>query len=146
MGLMESKNGSGVGFKTLVLETRQFSRDAALRTAYWFSKDLYVEFPPSADESTFTVILRAKNLVPTLDDPKPRSLATLVAEFQNSLVDSELRVRVQKETSAVRELLLAKAFAEAGVLEEGPPGSFHDPVLAAEKATTPNLVTISSKK
>ena len=130
---------------TLVLEVGQFSRDAALRAAYWFSKDLHIEFPPSETESTYSVILKAKTNLPMLDDPKPKSLDELVSEFQNSLVDFELRVRVQKETSSVRELLLAKAFAEAGVLEDNPPGSFDDPVLTAEKSN-PHLIRISPKE
>lgn len=131
---------------TLVLDAGQFSRDAALRSAYWFSKDLHIEFSDCETESSYSVTLKAKTNLPMLDDPKPKPLAELVSEFQNALVDFELRVRVQKETSAVRELLLAKAFAEAGVLEDNPPGSFYDPVLTAEKSATPDLVTINQKE
>jgi His-Xaa-Ser system protein HxsD len=145
MELSETK-GIAAASITLQLETCQFSRDAALRAAYWFSKDLYVEFPPSEGELTFAVVLKAKNTIPTLDDPKPKTLGQLASEFQNALVDSELRVRVQKETSAVRELLIAKAFAEAGVLEDDPPGSFDDPVLSAERLPKSNLVTITPKE
>jgi hypothetical protein len=36
-----------LGVTTLVLESCQFSRDAVLRAAYWFSRDLDIEFPPS---------------------------------------------------------------------------------------------------
>jgi His-Xaa-Ser system protein HxsD len=131
---------------TLVLEACQFSRDAVLRAAYWFSRDLYIEFPASEADSTFTVILRPKTTAPSLDDPDPKSLADLASEFQNALVDSELRVRVQRETLAVRELLIAKAFAEAGVLEDNPPGSFCDPVLSAQENSGPKFITISPKK
>lgn len=130
---------------TLVLDPVQFSRDAALRAAYWFSKDLNIEFPVSADQSTYTVVLAARVTIPTLDDPSPRPLSELVAEFQNALIDAELRVRVQKETAAVRELIIAKAFTESGVLEDDPPGSFHDPVLSAEKHVTQDLITITPK-
>jgi His-Xaa-Ser system protein HxsD len=145
---MELSKATGVEAvsTTLVLETRQFSRDAALRAAYWFANDLYVEFSPSESESTYSVVLKAKNTIPTLDNPSPKSLVQLVSEFQTALVDSELRVRVQRETAAVRELIIAKAFAEAGVLEDGPPGSFDDPVLAAEKGSNSTLVTINPKK
>jgi His-Xaa-Ser system protein HxsD len=145
MGSSEGLGGAPDSI-TLVLEINQFSRDAALRTAYWFSRDLHIEFPPSETESTYSVTLKAKTNLPMLDDPKPKSLQELVSEFQNSLVDFELRVRVQKETASVRELLLAKAFAEAGVLEDNPPGSFDDPVLTAEKSTKPHLITISPKE
>jgi len=131
------------GSLTLTLDSRQFSRDAALKAAYWFSKDLYIDFPPSATEKMFEVVLRAKYPTPTLDNPAPKALDELASEFRNALIDSELRIQVQRETSGVRELLLAKAFAEAGVLESSPPGSFSDPVLAVPKKTpTSDLVVI----
>jgi His-Xaa-Ser system protein HxsD len=128
---------------TLTLDSRQFSREAALKAAYWFSKDLYIDFPPSATEHLFEVVLRAKYPTPTLDNPAPNTLDELASEFRNALIDSELRIQVQRETSGVRELLLAKAFAEAGVLESSPPGSFSDPVLAVSETTrTSDLVVI----
>ena len=128
---------------TLTLDSRQFSREAALKAAYWFTKDLYIDFPPSETVHLFGVILRAKCPTPTLDNPAPRTLDVLASEFRNALIDSELRIQVQRETSAVRELLLAKAFAEAGVLESSPPGSFSDPVLAVPETTrTSDLVVI----
>jgi len=120
---------------TLRLDCRQFSREAALRAAYWLTKDLYIEFPPGESEHTFEVVLRSKCSAPTLENPVPKALDELASEFRNALIDSELRIQVQRETSAVRELLLAKAFAEAGVLESSPPGSFSDPVLAVGDTT-----------
>lgn len=129
-----------------MLESCQFSRDAALRAAYWFSRDLDIEFPPSESEFIYTVVLKLKTALPMLDDPKPKSLDELAAEFQNALIDAELRIRIQKETSSVRELLLAKAFAEAGVLEDNPPGSFDDPVQSAQQNKQSNLVTITPKE
>ncbi len=128
---------------TLTLDSRQFSREAALKAAYWFTKDLYIDFPPSATEHSFDVVLRPKCSVPTLDNPAPRTLGELVCEFRNALIDSQLRIQVERETSGVRELLLAKAFAEAGVLESSPTGSFSDPVLAVGEPTrTSDLVVI----
>lgn len=129
----------------LRIDSRQVSRDAALRAAYWFTKELYIEFPPSESDRTFEAILRLKDSVPTLDNPNPRSLGDLASEFHNALIDAELRVRVQRETSAVRELLLAKAFAEAGVLESNPPGSFVDPVLASEMSTGESELVVISR-
>lgn len=127
----------------LTIDSRQISRDAALRAAYWFTQNLNVEFPASEGEHTFEVVLRPK--APTLDNPVERQLRDLVAEFQNSLIDFELRVRVQNETAAIRELILAKAFAEAGVLEDPPVGSFNDPVLSGEDQVHSRLVKITEK-
>jgi His-Xaa-Ser system protein HxsD len=126
-------SGSEASF-TLTLDPRQFSREAALKAAYWFTKDLHIEFPPSETEHLFEVVLRAKCPTPTLDNPAPKKLNELVSEFRNALIDSELRIQVQRETSGIRELLLAKAFAEAGVMESSPPGAFSDPVLAVGEA------------
>lgn len=130
---------------TLTLDARQFSREAALKAAYWFTKDLNIEFPPSDTEHLFEVVLRAKCSSPTLDNPAPRTLNDLASEFRNALIDAELRIQVHRETAAVRELILAKAFAEAGVLESSPPGSFSDPVLARRETTGgSDLVVISA--
>jgi len=135
-----SPAGTGVSV-TITVDSRQFSRDAALKAAYWFTKELYIEFLPSPSEHCFDVILRSKSEVPTLEDPSPRSLDELASEFRNALIDAQLRVQVQRETSAIRELLLAKAFAESGVLENKPPGSFDDPVSAVAN-TASDLVVI----
>ena len=45
---------------TLTLDARQFCREAALKAAYWFTKDLNIEFPPSEREHLFEVVLRTK--------------------------------------------------------------------------------------
>ena len=126
----------------LNLNARQFSREAVVRASYWLSKDLHIDIPPCESEEIIQVILRPRSEVPTLDNPRPKSLEDLVVEFKDSLIDAELRVQVLRETSAVRELLLAKAFAEAGVLEDGPPGSFDDPV--STKSTTESPATLVS--
>lgn len=128
---------------SLTIDSRQISRDAALRAAYWLTQHLNVEFPASHAEHTFEVLLRPK--APTLESPVARPLPDLVDEFRTSLIDFELRVRVQNETAAIRELILAKAFAEAGVLEDQPVGSFNDPLLSGEDGLHSKLVKISEK-
>jgi His-Xaa-Ser system protein HxsD len=133
------------GEALLTIDSRVFSRDALLRALYWFSKDLYSEVSLSDDEQHFLVCLRLKQLVPTLENPKPPDLQALIADFQTALVDSELRVQIQKETAGVRELILAKAFSEAGVLEDVPPQRYEDPVLASHpREKTDSLLKILS--
>lgn len=129
----------------LNIDSRLFSREAVLRALYWFSKDLYSEVSFSEDRVQLQVRLRLKQSVPTLENPKPPDLGTLIAEFRTALVDSELRVQIQKETAGVRELILAKAFSEAGVLEDAPPLTYEDPVLASRpKEKTGSLLKILS--
>ena len=130
---------------TLTIDSRQISREAVLKSAYWFSKSLYIELPPASTETdSFQVVLTQKP--PTIEAPAVRPLEELIAEFQNSLIDSELRVRVQNETSAIRELILAKAFAEAGVLEDQPLGSFDDPVFSSQHNKNSNLSDVTKKE
>jgi hypothetical protein len=43
-------------------------------------------------------------------------------------LDFALRERVEAKTSGIRDLLLAKAFSESGVLEDEPEGVFGDTI------------------
>jgi hypothetical protein len=53
-------------------------------------------------------------------------------EFMSHAMDFALRERVTAKTSDVRDLLLAKAFSESGVLEERPQGVFGDAIEEAK--------------
>lgn len=81
---------------------------------------------------------------PTLAQPRPRRIDELLPDFFEALLDSQLRVEIQEQTAAVRELIIAKAFAESGVLEDPPPGTFEDPVDSRDQSKS-NLVQISNK-
>jgi hypothetical protein len=47
-------------------------------------------------------------------------------------MDFALREKVEAKTSGIRDLLLAKAFSESGVLEDRPEGVFGDKVEEAK--------------
>ena len=53
-------------------------------------------------------------------------------EMQGLAMDFALREHVTSKTSGVRDLLLAKAFSESGVLEEQPQGVFGDSLEEAK--------------
>jgi len=44
---------------------------------------------------------------------EPSALSSLVGEFANELIDQRVRADVANETRAIRELIVAQAFAEA---------------------------------
>jgi His-Xaa-Ser system protein HxsD len=46
----------------------------------------------------------------------------VAGEFANALLDQQLRLDVERETRTLRELIVAKAFAESGVFEDRPVG------------------------
>lgn len=125
---------------TISLSANFYSKESLLKAAYWLSNRAVVHVPES-DDGKFIVIIKLKQTTPTLDNPKQQNIEDLVDEFCNSIIDFELRHKVEIETAQVRQIILAKAFSESGVLEEEPPGSILDPV---EQSNPGNLVKIAS--
>jgi His-Xaa-Ser system protein HxsD len=115
------------GTAGLHIDESIYARDAVLRTSYWFTDRCYF-FISRPAQGTLLVTMRLKESRPTLEKPNPDVLQTVVGEFQNALLDQQLRIDIEKQTRAVRELLVAKAFSEAGELDDLPPGDFRDPV------------------
>jgi len=111
------------------------SVDALLKTCYWLSRDLVCGVTHDSAEYS-TVRLKAK---PTCEFP-PSEAQEL---FMSHALDFALRERVAAKTSDVRDLLLAKAFSESGVLEEQPQGVFGD---AVEESKPDGMFKILSNK
>jgi His-Xaa-Ser system protein HxsD len=117
------------GSVKLVIDNKLFSREAVIKAGYWATKDAFITFEHDTATEAIIVMLRAKvSDLPTLDNPKPITSSQLADQFENSLIDFQLREQIGKETSGVRELILTKAFAESGVFDDAPIGSPFDPV------------------
>ena len=127
---------------TISLDKKVYSKPAALRACYWFGRDLYCQVDEKNEVLEVTVTLRVSS--PTLDQPKVRKIDEWLPEIFDALLDSQLRVEIQAETAGVRELIIAKAFAESGVLEDPPPGTFVDPVTRND-AKAGDLIRINTK-
>jgi His-Xaa-Ser system protein HxsD len=116
-----------------------YSRDALLRASYWFTDRAYIRFlEPS--ESHLTVQIELKHQQATLENPRPIEIEELSREFLNSALDFELRRQIERETAQTRQIILAKAFSESGLLEDTPPGAVSDPVEQSEQ-TLVNIKT-----
>lgn len=112
--LKTSENGT-----TLIqVDHALLSVEAVLKTCYWFSRDFVCNVVhENSDRSTVHL--------------KPKGASSMSAEqigeqFMSHAMDFALRERITAKTSGVRDLLLAKAFSESGVLEEQPLGVFGD--------------------
>ena len=127
---------------TISIDKKIYSKSAVLRACYWFGKDLYCHLKERDELLEITVGLRVSS--PTLDQPKIRKIDEWLPEIYDALLDSQLRVEIQAETAGVRELIVAKAFAESGVLEDPPPGTFEDPVARSD-AESSDLIKISTR-
>ncbi|HZQ68114.1 MAG TPA: His-Xaa-Ser system protein HxsD [Terriglobales bacterium] len=111
----------------ICLDPRIYTREAIIRTCYAYTDVAYLHCPESAD-GKLHVHVALKQTTPTLENPRPSTLTDVLRAFCNSLMDFELRRQVETETAQIRQLILAKAFSESGVLEDDPPGSIADPV------------------
>jgi His-Xaa-Ser system protein HxsD len=108
------------GVELIVISHDLVSVEALLKTCYWFSRNFVCDVSQNRpNESTV-------RLVPKTDCDMPPSEAR--EKFISQAMDFALRERVTDKTSGVRDLLLAKAFSESGVLEEQPVGVFGDAI------------------
>ena len=101
------------------------SAEALLKASYWFSRDFVCEIRNRNDQIA-EVVLRPRNPASVVDT------ASIQDSFITSAMDFALREKIDGKTSGVRDLLLAKAFSEAGVLEDEPQGVFGDAVEEAK--------------
>ena len=95
------------------------SVDALLKTCYWFSRDFVCEIR-NRNENVADVFLTPRTPVSASE------LAAAKGAFITSALDFALREKIEGKTSGIRDLLLAKAFSESGVLEDQPSGVFGD--------------------
>ena len=97
------------------------SAEALLKTCHWFSRDFVCEIR-NRNEHMADVILTPRSTASAAD------LALARDAFNASAMDFALREKIEAKTSGIRDLLLAKAFSESGVLEDRPEGVFGDRV------------------
>ena len=97
------------------------SAEALLKTCYWFSRDFVCEIR-NRNEQIADVFLTPRNPSSASD------LASAKDAFTTSAMDFALREKIEAKTSGIRDLLLAKAFSESGVLEDQPAGVFGDTI------------------
>jgi len=97
------------------------SAEALLKACHWFSRDFVCEIR-NRSENIAEVILTPRSHA-SASDP-----ASAKDAFTTSAMDFALREKIEAKTSGIRDLLLAKAFSESGVLEDQPEGVFGDRV------------------
>lgn len=101
------------------------STEAILKACYWFSRDFICDLRRKSD-SVGEVVLTPRNPAAAFDP------AAVKDAFMTSAIDFALREKIEAKTSGIRDLLLAKAFSESGVLEDNPEGVFGDAIEEAK--------------
>lgn len=99
--------------------------EALLKACHWFSRDYACDLRMKGDTTA------EATLVPRDQGVAFDPIAVRDA-FKASAIDFALREKIESKTSEIRDLLLAKAFSESGVLEDDPQGVFGDAIEEAK--------------
>lgn len=124
MSDLEAKRGSTTPV-AVEISLSVISAEALLKTCHWFSRDFSCEVR-DRDERVVDVFLTPR------DSSLPPDYAAVKDAFITSAMDFSLREKIEAKTSGIRDLLLAKAFSESGVLEDQPSGVFGDKIEDAK--------------
>ncbi len=100
---------SGSGRANITLSTNVYSLEAIHAATYDFTDSYHVLITPNADNSV-TVIFEAKG--------KARDVREDLKEFANSLVDHQIRVRLDKTNGKIRDLIVTHAFSPLDLNKE----------------------------
>ena len=109
---------------SFVIDLAFVSTEAILKVCHWFSREYACDLRRNGDVAQ--VVLTPRDLSSSFD---PRAVKDA---FMASALDFALREKIDAKTSGIRELLLAKAFSESGVLEDAPDGVFGDAIEEAK--------------
>jgi len=94
----------------LAIDTRVYSLDAVKKTAYKFAALTSVILQPKTDNVVSVLFnfagIHGKN------DPEQ-----VISDFCNALLDQDLREIIKRETTPVRNLILAHAFSRTSLVE-----------------------------
>ena len=120
----------------LLVDETVYSREAVLRACYWFTDRSYL-FVSRFGPERLLVSIRAK--------PGGASIDSIAGDFANALLDQQVRREIERETSRVRELIVAKAFAEGNLLDDRPVGDDRDPIEVARSQPPGNIAPSTDK-
>lgn len=106
----------------VVIDSSLYNETVVYKAFYWYAGSYEVDIA-SDKEARFVVRVRPKE-----GELSDLHLAHLRERVHQDLIDFKTRHIIETETRAVRELLVAKAFAHGDEFDETPPGDPSDPV------------------
>jgi His-Xaa-Ser system protein HxsD len=95
----------------VAVDSGLYAHEALFRVCYLFTDRCYLFL--SHEEGSPIIQVRFTRKCPETD------LNQLAGEFSNELINQKVRLDVAAETKAIRELIVAQAFAEADLFGEG---------------------------
>lgn len=103
----------------LLIDKGIYSLNVLHKCFYWYTGDFNVELT-AKEENYIEVVLKPLNEIVDFEDLKRK--------IQRDLIDFNLRDIITRETQTIRELIVAKAFANYEDTNEIPQGDISDPV------------------
>jgi His-Xaa-Ser system protein HxsD len=103
------------------LDSALYTEAVVYKCFYWYGNEFDVVVERASEEGALVVELRPRRPRFSTED-----LLALQSRVKRDLVDFKTRDIVARETQAVRELLVAKAFANSDEYDEPPIGSVAD--------------------
>lgn len=94
----------------ITVDTSVFSEDVVFKACYAFTDRCHVQVERRSLQ-TLGLLFKPRNVT---------ELTWLIGEFRNELISQRVRERISVETKAIRELIVAQAFAEADFLDNPP--------------------------
>jgi His-Xaa-Ser system protein HxsD len=95
--------------RELTFDVTSYSADAIQRAAYRLSDRLSVDL--TAEESSFRCVLHLSTEDTAVSE-------AILSDFRNEVLDQVLRERIRVETEGVRNVILALAFSNTGLISE----------------------------
>lgn len=95
----------------MAVDSDLYSREALFRVCYLFTDMCYLFL--MQEENSPVIQVRFTRKSTDVD------LKKLAGEFSNELINQKVRLDVAAETKAIRELIVAQAFAEADLFDRG---------------------------
>lgn len=101
-----------------ILDKKIYDSNVIYKCFYWYTGDFNVDIAIKDDHFCVT-------LMPTIG---VLDIDAIKSKVQRDLIDFNLRDIITKETQTIRELIVAKAFANYEFKSDNPTGEISDPV------------------
>lgn len=103
----------------LSIDSNTYPEEVLYKCFYWYTDKYEVEVHPHGQSCIVKIAPLEKSLAINFDD--------IIKKIKKDLIDYKLRDIVSKETSNIRELIIAKAFAYYDI-ETNPSTDISDPI------------------
>jgi His-Xaa-Ser system protein HxsD len=94
---------------SIFVDTNIYPLEVVFRTCYGFTDKCYLFLSTTDSPTTINVRFKQKS--------ESGGIETVAGEFSNELISQKVRRDVANETKAIRELIVAQAFAEADLID-----------------------------